>query len=146
MTTTTQPEETTTPPSTALHPLRWMKENLFSSWWNTVLTFVVAAGIVGALVGILNFVFAPERQWNSVFSNTRLYATFAYPEADYWRVWVSLGIVVILTGLSLAAWAGRPRVAASRLIRASGITGAIILLVSALAPVSGGIRIMSTIG
>lgn len=139
MNTITQPEEKAAPPSTKLHPLRWVKENLFSSWWNTVLTVVVAAGVVGALVGILSFVFAPERQWNSVVSNIRLYATFAYPEADYWRVWVSLGIVVVLTGLSLAAWAGRPRVAVSKLIRGTGITGAVVLLLSALAPVSSGI-------
>lgn len=141
MTTTTEPDQQTTPPSSQLHPVRWVKENLFSSWWNTVLTIVVAGGVVAALFGILSFAFAPERQWNSVVSNTRLYATFAYPEADYWRVWASLGIVVVLIGLSLAAWAGRPQIAASKLTRAVAIAGGFVLLISAMAPASPGIRL-----
>jgi general L-amino acid transport system permease protein len=142
MTTTTEFDEQAAPPSTTLHPMRWVRDNLFSSWWNTVLTIAVAAGVIGALYGILSFAFAPERQWNAVVSNIRLYATFAYPSADYWRVWTSLGIVVALTGLSLAAWAGRPQVAVSKLIRGGAIAGAIVLLVSALSPVSIGVQVI----
>lgn len=140
MTAPTDQEPQTAAPSTTLHPLRWVKDNLFSSWWNTALTIVVTVGIVGVLSGVLSFAFAPERQWNSVVSNIRLYATFAYPEEDYWRVWTSLGIVVVLTGLSLAAWAGRPQIAVTKLIRGTAGAGAAVLLLTLLAPLSAGIR------
>ncbi len=142
MSITTEFDEPEAPPSTTLHPMRWVKDNLFSSWWNTTLTFVVAAGILGALVGVLSFVFAPERQWNAVVSNIRLYATFAYPEQDYWRVWMALGIVVVLTGLSVAAWAGRPQVAVSKLMRSGAAAGAVLLVLALLSPVSSGIRMI----
>lgn len=142
---TTDLDPKAAPPSTTLHPMRWVKDNLFSSAWNTALTVAVAAGVVGALFGILSFAFAPERQWNSVVSNIRLYATFAYPESDYWRVWASLGIVVVLTGLSIAAWAGRPLVAASKLIRGAAVAGAIVLLISVLSPVSAGVRVIGLV-
>ncbi len=141
MSTSTQYDAETAPPSTALHPVRWVRDNLFSSWWNSMLTVVVALAVVGALYGVLNFAFSPERQWNSVTSNIRLYATFAYPETDYWRVWASLGIVVVLASLSVAAWAGRPEVAVSKLIRGVAFAGAAVLLVFVLAPLSGGVRV-----
>jgi His/Glu/Gln/Arg/opine family amino acid ABC transporter permease subunit len=142
MSITTELDEQAAPPSTALHPMRWVKDNLFSSWWNTTLTIAVAAGILGALVGVLSFVFAPERQWNAVVSNIRLYATFAYPEQDYWRVWIALGLVVALSGLSVAAWAGRPQVAVSKVTRGVAGTGSVVLLLAALSPVSTGIRLI----
>ena len=122
--------EPAAPPTIRLHPLRWIRENLFSTWWNALLTIVVFVGILGFFWGIVRFAVAPERQWESIWNNTRLYATLAYPEAAYTRVWVSLGIVVALTALSLAAWLGSPRIPVARLTRSGAIAGGAIAAAS----------------
>jgi len=53
---------------------------------------------------MIGFILGEDRRWESVWTNLRLYFTQAYPEDQYVRVWVSLGIVLSLAGLSLAAW------------------------------------------
>ena len=50
---------------------------------------------------LLNFIFSEETNWNSVRVNLRLLFTQAYPESDYHRVWISLGLVLILSGVGL---------------------------------------------
>lgn len=139
--TTTEATPEAAPAALPFHPGRWARDNLFSSIWSSILTFVVAIFLLGMAWGIMGFVFAPERQWNSIPSNLRLYATFAYPESDYWRVWLSLGIVVSLTGLSLATWLDAPRTAATKLTKAASLAGAAIALFAVLAPASVGIRV-----
>jgi general L-amino acid transport system permease protein len=144
--TTTEATPEAAPAALPFHPGKWARDNLFSSIWSSILTLVVAVFLLAAAWGIMGFVFAPERQWNSIPSNIRLYATFAYPESDYWRVWLSLGIVVSLTGLSLATWLDGPRTPATKLTKAAAIAGAVIVLFAALAPASIGIRVTMFVG
>lgn len=85
-------------------PWVWAKINLFSTWQSVVLTIfglLVAALVVRSIVG---FVFNEERQWQAVTTNLRLLMVQAYPDGDLWRVWFSLGIVIVLLGLSFAVW------------------------------------------
>jgi general L-amino acid transport system permease protein len=140
-TTTTDVQPEAAPQGLPFHPTKWARDNLFSSVGNSILTVVVALFLLGMAWGIMQFVFAPERQWNSIVSNIRLYATFAYPEGDYWRVWLSLGIVVSLTGLSLATWLDAPHTPATKIMKAAAIAGAVIIFLAAMAPASFGIRL-----
>jgi len=87
-----------------LHPVRWARENLFSTPFNTILTLLVVLIIVLFFRAMIGFILGEDRRWESVWTNLRLYFTQAYPEDQYVRVWVSLGIVLSLAGLSLAAW------------------------------------------
>lgn len=54
-------------------PRRWLKKNLFSSWFNTLLTVVAVAfiGIVALSLGRWALVTA---DWSPVVENLRLYA------------------------------------------------------------------------
>jgi general L-amino acid transport system permease protein len=44
-----------------LHPMRWMRENLFPSPVSSFLTIVTMVAIVGFVYGVLGWVFAPQR-------------------------------------------------------------------------------------
>ena len=84
---------------------QWLRKNLFSNWANGILTLVGALAALVALRGVLNFVFSENRQWDAVRTNLRALMTLSYPESQYIRVWVSLGFVVGLAGLSAGIWA-----------------------------------------
>ena len=89
------------PAAPSLTPRRWLAENLFSSPVNTVLTLVFAALGLVMLRGLANFVFSEERTWDGVRVNLRLLFTHAYPEEQYIRIWVSLGVILVMAGLAL---------------------------------------------
>lgn len=86
-------------PSLPLGP--WMRKNLFSSVSSVILTIVFAAISIFAYQGVLNFVFSEERRWDAIRVNLRALFTFAYPGSQYIRIWVTLGIVLVLTGISM---------------------------------------------
>lgn len=79
----------------------WMKKNLFSSVFNSILTIVFGLLALLSYRGILNFIFSEERRWDAVRVNLRALFTFAYPSSQYGRIWFSLGIVMVLAGLSM---------------------------------------------
>ena len=85
----------------------WIRKNLFSSRFNSLLTIAFGLLILFAARGLLNFVFSEERGWDAVRTNLRLIFTHAYPEEQYVRIWVCVGTLVVLTGLSLGLFAGR---------------------------------------
>jgi His/Glu/Gln/Arg/opine family amino acid ABC transporter permease subunit len=58
----------------------------------------------------------------------------AYPEAQFSRVWVSVGIVVVLTGLSAAAWRVSGKVSVGQITRAWLVAGSTAVVVALLAP------------
>ena len=89
------------PDEPSLPPLQWLKVNLFSSVLNTALTIVFGLAGVLAYQRLLNWAFSHERNWDAVRVNMRALFTFTYPSSQYGRIWVTLGIVLTLAGLSL---------------------------------------------
>ncbi|WP_419931302.1 ABC transporter permease subunit [Candidatus Poriferisodalis sp.] len=97
---------TASPPDRpSLPPGRWVRENLFPNVRNSILTIFAILVALFAYRGLLNFVFSEERSWIAVRTNLRLLFTQAYPEHQYIRVWVTVGIVMVLAGLSAGIWA-----------------------------------------
>ena len=107
-------------------PGRWLRENLFSSAFNSALTVVFALLALWAMRGLLNFVFSEERSWDAVRVNLRLLFTQAYPEHQYVRIWVSLGAVMVLLGLSLGLSANFAAIPVSRICSWLMTAGALI--------------------
>ena len=85
-------------------PRVWVRDNLFSSPASIVLTVVATLLMVGAYSGVLGFVFAGDRRWDAVTFNMRLLMVQAYPTAQFTRVWVSVGIVIVLLAATLAIY------------------------------------------
>ena len=129
------PPSTKTPTSAMFgSPKRWALENLFSSPFNTLLTILTSAFALVVIRGVLSFVLSPERKWGSVTENMRLYMVLGYPAEEILRVWISLGLIVSLAALSIAAWNEGRRVTASAVARPVAGFGFLVLLGSLVAP------------
>ncbi len=124
-----------------LSPGQWVRENLFSSWFNGVLTVVFSLFVIVFVRGMLGFIFAPERQWNAPATNLQLLMTQAYPDDQYTRIWVCVGTLIALTGLSLAAWGVAPRFTWRSLGRSALAVGGTVIAVGVLAPFSSSARL-----
>ena len=79
---------------------RWLRENLFSSTGSAILTFVSIGALIGLFRSIIGFFISPEREWTAITYNLRLYMVQAYPESDFIRVLITIGLVMGLLGLT----------------------------------------------
>ena len=120
--------------------IRWARENLFSSPVNSVLTIVMLVLIILFARGFLSYLFSEERLWNVIPRNMKLYWTEAYPVDEMGRTWFSLGIVMVLTGLSLAVWRVGGRTTPRKFSRSLVSLGITALAIAILATTSGTIR------
>ena len=107
------------PPAT-LELLQWLKKNLFSNWYNTLLTFVSAILVFFALRGIFTWVFFTA-DWTPVTSSFKLFAAGQYPNEQLWRVGSVVLMVSALLGVSWGVWGGAVRAFALALAMGLGI-------------------------
>lgn len=98
--------QTRTTPSLAMSITHWIRDNLFTPWYNALITVVLTPVLAFVVYRILAWVFFAA-EWNVVKQNLRLFMVGPYPQEELWRSWVTLGIVVALGGLSWGAWRGR---------------------------------------
>ncbi len=103
MTTTTSTNPTGGPPCEQINPVRWLRDNLFSSWWNTLLTFVAVLLIYSIVAPALMWVFT-EADWTVITVNLRLLMVGQYPPDQVWRVWLSLLLAMLMLGVSKGVW------------------------------------------
>ncbi|HEX2110904.1 MAG TPA: amino acid ABC transporter permease [Gaiellaceae bacterium] len=94
------------PPTRRVPPQEWARENLFSTWWNSLLTVVFGAALAWALYKVTRFVFF-DAQWQIVERNLRNFVVFHFPRGETWRVWAALFVVAGAVGLGAGAAATR---------------------------------------
>jgi len=95
------------PPSERIPLLRWLRQNLFSSWFNAILTVVAVAVIVTVVFGLLRW--ALGARWVVIPANLKLLLVGTYPLQYIWRVWVAVYIISFLLGLSNGSRGGLMR-------------------------------------
>jgi general L-amino acid transport system permease protein len=95
-------------PPAALGPLQWLKKNLFSTWFNTILTLISLGVIYFALKGILHWVFVTAN-WDPVAQSLKKFAVGLYPVEEIWRIGTILAMVSFLAGVSWGVWRGTVR-------------------------------------
>lgn len=115
------------PPRASVGVGAWLRDNLFSSVLNSLLTVVVGALLVLALAQIAGWALT-EARWGVVTSNLRLFLIGQYPAEQAWRVWASLAMISALTGVSAGTYGG-----ATRTLGASLAAGQVLIAVLALA-------------
>ena len=93
------------PPKNSTGISLWLKENLFSTWYNTLLTLAAFGVVCFHLKGILDWAFT-DAKWGVIPANLQLFAIGAYPKAEAWRIWVVLYTVCVLAGISGGMWGG----------------------------------------
>jgi general L-amino acid transport system permease protein len=82
-----------------LTPGEWVRRNLFSSWFNGVLTVVSATLIAFLGFRLVRFVFF-SADWSVLKANLRVYMVGRFPQEELWRVWTVAFLLTILVGLS----------------------------------------------
>lgn len=105
------------PPSQRIPLLRWLRENLFSTWYNAALTlgalFIVCSGLYGLLTWALG------ARWEVIPANLKTMLVGTYPADQLWRVWNTLYMVALLCGFSSGLHRGLIRQVAGALAIAS---------------------------
>lgn len=80
-------------------PQEWLKENLFSSWANSLLSMISGAFAVFVIFQLVRFV-TQTADWTVIQANMKGYMTGGFPLEQTWRIWVSLYLVTALGGLT----------------------------------------------
>lgn len=123
------------PPASGTGALGWLRQNLFNSWLNALLTLVTAWILYKVIRGGLGWALTRAR-WDAVALNLRIFMVGGYPAEQLWRVWTAVALAAFLAGVSWGAW--------GRLTR-SGATGlAAALLTLLVLPVSTPSRLWIT--
>jgi len=85
------------PPKNLISPKAWIKKNLFSNKFNTVLTIVSAVLIFWFSFNLINWAFT-QADWTVLQANLRLFFVGRYPVDQLWRIWLVLGIILVVGG------------------------------------------------
>jgi general L-amino acid transport system permease protein len=100
------------PPSERTGPWNWARKNLFSTWYDTLLTLAALAVIYIVLRPVLAWVLTQAR-WGVILVNLRLFMTGTYPLDQLWRVWLVLHFLAAVGGLTWGVWVRGRRVLAA---------------------------------
>ncbi len=123
-----QPPEVAPPPELQVNPVTWIKKNLFSTWYNSLLTVSVFWFLFVTVKGLIIWV-TTEAQWDVITDNFRLFFVGTYPASENWRPWLILGIIVFLSGITWGVLARNVTTLFSRNVLISiVISGAILVL------------------
>lgn len=116
------------PPTERYSVLGWLHKNLFSTWYNTLLTLATLAvlylGLRPALDWALNVA-----KWEVVSVNLRLFIVGRYPVAELWRAWLCVIAGAWLVGLTWGLWL--------RTSRAARLAAGLLPFALALLPLEG---------
>ena len=113
---------------------RWIRDNLFSSSSSAFLTFFAGFMVIYSYRGIVGFILNPERMWTSVTYNMKLYMILAYPDEAMIRVWLSVGLALILGGLSIGFYNSGKTISLGGIFQKLFTISAVIAILIALAP------------
>ncbi|WP_019507473.1 amino acid ABC transporter permease [Pleurocapsa sp. PCC 7319] len=98
-TTNSKSQEPSLPPASQVSPGTWVKKNLFSTWYNSILTIICLLFIYWVATSLIGWAFN-QAKWTVLTANLRIFLVGYYPEALLWRPWTVLGIIVGLAGFS----------------------------------------------
>ncbi|MEF3275941.1 MAG: amino acid ABC transporter permease [Chloroflexus sp.] len=91
--------------------IEWLRKNLFSTWYNVIITVVLLYIVTQATLNFVSWmVTAPG--WTAAFTNIKLLLTWTYPVDQLWRPQAAMALVLVLLGLSSGLWDGIVRMVA----------------------------------
>lgn len=107
--------------------LIWLRKNLFSTWYNSLLTVVCLVLLLWVVKGILTWVIF-SAQWAVIQVNLPLFLVGRYPQSLYWRVWIVLAIASTLTSITWGIFSSKKQFTRRQLIIASVIVGVLLVI------------------
>jgi general L-amino acid transport system permease protein len=108
---TTVLQDAPAPPAHRVDARIWMRKNLFSSPFNTLLTLTFGPLVVLIGYQFLRFVLVTAR-WEVVERNLTLFMVGTFPRDQLWRLWLAMGILSATAGLTAGVIGATTRVAA----------------------------------
>ncbi|MEG4515202.1 MULTISPECIES: amino acid ABC transporter permease [unclassified Microcoleus] len=88
------------PPATeSPTPWNWARKNLFSTWYNSILTVVCLIIAFQTIKGIIVWA-TTKAQWHVLEANLPLFFAGRFPRESYWRLWIVTAIIAWLGGLT----------------------------------------------
>ncbi|HXF84324.1 MAG TPA: amino acid ABC transporter permease [Anaerolineales bacterium] len=91
------------PPRLSVGPLAWLRKNLFSTWYNVLLTFA-ALGLLYVLLPPATEWALTEARWGVIRTNLTLFMIGQYPRDQLWRIWLSIYLLGAMIGFSWGIW------------------------------------------
>ncbi|GAB4504696.1 MAG: hypothetical protein Fur0043_16900 [Anaerolineales bacterium] len=103
------------PPVTSLGVLGWLRANLFSNWFNSLLT--ILSLILIYLLGRSLIIWSiREANWSAVTHNLGVLTWGRYPETEVWRLGVSLMLVILMSLLTWVFWSRQENLQGRRIL------------------------------
>jgi general L-amino acid transport system permease protein len=131
------PESAAPPEPPPAGVMVWLRKNLFRSVGSGILSVGMILAILGAGWSIMSFAFEETRQWRAVAQNSRLLMVQAYPQDDFLRVWIAVGLILVIGALSLAVYGESGKTSWKRIGRSLTGFGLIIAIMLASPLVEG---------
>ncbi len=100
--------DTLGPPRLSVGVLGWLRKNLFSTWYNILLTLFSLWVVCTVGGNLLVWAFTSAR-WGVITQSLRLFMVGPFPPEEVWRVWVCLVMASLLFGISAGVWGGTVR-------------------------------------
>ena len=91
------------PPRLRVGPLAWLRRNLFSTWYNVLLT-LLGLGLLYVIIPPMIRWSLTEARWGVIKANLTLFMIGQYPREQLWRIWLSIYLLGAMIGLSWGVW------------------------------------------
>src|SRR5688500_19995683 len=91
------------PPRLTIGPFAWLRKNLFSTWYNILLTLVAFWLLYALLRPAIQWALT-EARWGVIEANLTLFMIGQYPRDHLWRVWLAIYMLGAMIGLSWGGW------------------------------------------
>lgn len=88
-------------------------KNLFNTWYNTLITIGISSLLLSMLTGFISWAFTTAK-WAVIPANLPLYFVGRFPSDQYWRLWIMLGMIAILSGITWGFLARNSRILFSK--------------------------------
>lgn len=112
----------------AATPGEWLRLNLFSTRYNTILTVAFGLLLGYAVFRLLVFVFV-SAQWEIVRVNLTTFLVGTFPRGELFRVWVAIVLMSVVSGLGVGVAARRRGRAAPVELLRTAAPGLVVLAV-----------------
>lgn len=92
-----------------MNKVTWLHKNLFSTWYNTLLTIICLFFLFWIVKGCFIWVFY-QAQWQVIQLNLHLFLVGRFPQSLYWRIWIVLGIITTLSVITWSLFTKKPNI------------------------------------
>ncbi|NJR39183.1 MAG: amino acid ABC transporter permease [Leptolyngbyaceae cyanobacterium CSU_1_4] len=122
------------PPLAQVGAIAWVRKNLLSNWFNTLLTIILVLVLGRTLMGFLSWA-TTQARWQLIPANLALFFIGRYPVGQMWRIWSVLALISALGGLSWGVLARNvPQLFSRTTLLLFGLVGAIAVLMPTPVP------------